>query len=81
MSATMDVDNFSKYFNNAPVFFIEGRQHPIEVLLSENMFGTYITVVLSVGRLFQMFYLSEPQKDYIHASLVTVFQIHQEDIP
>ena len=31
MSATMDVDNFSKYFNNAPVFYIEGRQHKVEV--------------------------------------------------
>ena len=25
MSATMDCDEFSKYFNNAPVFYLEGR--------------------------------------------------------
>ena len=31
MSATMDVDHFSKYFNNAPVLYIEGRQHQVEV--------------------------------------------------
>jgi len=31
MSATMDVDHFSKYFNNAPVLYIEGRQHRVEV--------------------------------------------------
>jgi HrpA-like RNA helicase len=31
MSATMDVDHFSKYFNKAPVFYIEGRQHKVDV--------------------------------------------------
>lgn len=31
MSATMDVDHFSKYFNNAPVIYIEGRQYPVEI--------------------------------------------------
>lgn len=31
MSATMDVDHFSKYFNNAPVVYIEGRQYPVKV--------------------------------------------------
>ena len=31
MSATMDVDHFSHYFNNAPVLYIEGRQFPIRV--------------------------------------------------
>jgi len=31
MSATMDVDQFSEYFNKAPVLYIEGRQHHVEV--------------------------------------------------
>lgn len=31
MSATMDVDHFSKYFNNAPIVYLEGRQYPVEV--------------------------------------------------
>uniref|UniRef100_A0A0K8S6A6 RNA helicase n=1 Tax=Lygus hesperus TaxID=30085 RepID=A0A0K8S6A6_LYGHE len=31
MSATMDVDHFSKYFNNAPVVYLEGRQYPVTV--------------------------------------------------
>ena len=31
MSATMDVDHFSQYFNQAPVLYLEGRLHPIEV--------------------------------------------------
>uniref|UniRef100_H0WIZ4 ATP-dependent RNA helicase DHX33 n=1 Tax=Otolemur garnettii TaxID=30611 RepID=H0WIZ4_OTOGA len=55
MSATMDVDLFSQYFNGAPVLYLEGRQHPIQV-----------------------FYTKQPQHDYLHAALVSVFQIHQE---
>ncbi|XP_023586763.1 ATP-dependent RNA helicase DHX33 [Trichechus manatus latirostris] len=54
MSATMDVDLFSQYFNGAPVLYLEGRQHPIQV-----------------------FYTKQPQNDYLHAALVSVFQIHQ----
>ncbi|XP_038183083.1 ATP-dependent RNA helicase DHX33 isoform X3 [Arvicola amphibius] len=55
MSATMDVDLFSQYFNGAPVLYLEGRQHPI-----------------------QIFYTKQPQQDYLHAALISVFQIHQE---
>lgn len=54
MSATMDVDLFSQYFGGAPVLYLEGRQHPIQV-----------------------FYTKQPQQDYLHAALVSVFQIHQ----
>lgn len=31
MSATMDVDHFSNYFNRAPVLYLEGRQYPVQV--------------------------------------------------
>lgn len=31
MSATMNVDKFSNFFNNAPVFYLEGRLHPIKI--------------------------------------------------
>uniref|UniRef100_A0A4W3IGS8 ATP-dependent RNA helicase DHX33 n=1 Tax=Callorhinchus milii TaxID=7868 RepID=A0A4W3IGS8_CALMI len=55
MSATMDVDLFSEYFNRAPVLYLEGRQHPI-----------------------QIFYTKSSQSDYLHAALVSIFQIHQE---
>ncbi|XP_038640239.1 ATP-dependent RNA helicase DHX33 isoform X1 [Scyliorhinus canicula] len=58
MSATMDVDLFSRYFNGAPVLYLEGRQHSI-----------------------QIFYTKKSQSDYLHASLVSVFQIHQEAPP
>lgn len=58
MSATMDVDLFSQYFNGAPVLYLEGRQHPI-----------------------QIFYTKQSQSDYLQAALVTVFQIHQVQLP
>lgn len=54
MSATMDVDLFSQYFNKAPVLYLEGRQHQI-----------------------QIYYTKQPQSDYLHAALVSIFQIHQ----
>lgn len=31
MSATMNVDKFSNFFNKAPVFYLEGRLHPIKI--------------------------------------------------
>lgn len=58
MSATLEAEHFSRYFNSAKVLYIEGRQHPI-----------------------QMMYAVEQQKDYVHAALVTVMQLHQEMPP
>lgn len=31
MSATMDVDHFSKYFQNAPIIYLEGRQYTVKI--------------------------------------------------
>jgi HrpA-like RNA helicase len=31
MSATIDAERFSRHFNNAPVFRVEGRQYPVEI--------------------------------------------------
>ncbi|KAH7963123.1 hypothetical protein HPB52_019626 [Rhipicephalus sanguineus] len=49
MSATMDVDHFSRYFNNAPVYTLEGRQHPIEMMYAvkpqeDYIFSALVTV-------------------------------------
>lgn len=35
MSATMDVDTFSKYFNNCPVIYLEGRTYPVTIYHSK----------------------------------------------
>ena len=31
MSATMDADKFSRYFRGAPILYVAGRQHPVNV--------------------------------------------------
>jgi ATP-dependent RNA helicase DHX33 len=54
MSATMDVDHFSKYFNDAPVFYLEGRQHPISIHFAvkeqEDYIHSAIATVLQIHR-------------------------------
>ncbi|XP_052810600.1 ATP-dependent RNA helicase DHX33-like [Mya arenaria] len=72
MSATMDVDHFSKYFNNAPVLYLEGRQYPIKVLYckqeqSDYLFGALVT-------LFQIHREAPAQED------VLLFLTGQEEI-
>lgn len=54
MSATMDVDHFSKYFNNCKTIYLMGRTYPVKVM-----------------------HVKEPQSDYLHTSLSTLFQIHE----
>lgn len=46
MSATMDVDHFSKYFGGAPVYILEGRQHPIEMMHAVKKQEDYIFAAL-----------------------------------
>lgn len=58
MSATMDVDHFSKYFNDCKTVYLEGRTYPIKVMHSK-----------------------EPQADYLHACLSTIFSIHETAPP
>ena len=42
MSATMDVDQFSSYFNHCPVLYLEGRQHQIKLLYAPEPQSDYI---------------------------------------
>lgn len=42
MSATMNVDLFSNYFNRAPVLYLEGRQYPIDVFHVQERQTDYI---------------------------------------
>jgi len=41
MSATLNISEFEKYFNNAKVCYIEGRRHPIKILYSEEVQKDY----------------------------------------
>jgi ATP-dependent RNA helicase DHX33 len=42
MSATMDVDHFSHYFNKASVVYLEGRQFPIQVFHAKQTQEDYL---------------------------------------
>ncbi|XP_028662843.1 ATP-dependent RNA helicase DHX33 [Erpetoichthys calabaricus] len=46
MSATMDVDLFSQYFNNAPVLYLEGRQHSIQIFYTKQTQSDYLQAAL-----------------------------------
>ncbi|XP_068124625.1 ATP-dependent RNA helicase DHX33 [Hyperolius riggenbachi] len=46
MSATMDVDLFSEYFNGAPVLYLEGRQHPIQIFYTKQSQSDYLQAAL-----------------------------------
>lgn len=46
MSATMDVDHFSKYFENAPVFYLQGRIFPIEKFYCSTQEDDYVQSAL-----------------------------------
>lgn len=46
MSATMDVDLFSHYFNKSPVLYLEGRQHPIQIYYTKQPQSDYLQAAL-----------------------------------
>lgn len=46
MSATMDVDLFSQYFNKSPVLYLEGRQHPIQIYYTKQPQSDYLQAAL-----------------------------------
>lgn len=46
MSATMDVDHFSKYFNQCPVLYVPGRTYPVQVLHSKQRQEDYMFAAL-----------------------------------
>ncbi|KAG8884376.1 hypothetical protein FRB97_004385 [Tulasnella sp. 331] len=52
-SATMNAEKFSKYFDEAPVFYVPGRRYPVDI-----------------------HYTPQPEANYLHAAITTVFQIH-----
>ncbi|KAM4546856.1 ATP-dependent RNA helicase DHX33 isoform 2-T2 [Fundulus diaphanus] len=72
MSATMDVDLFSEYFNKSPVLYLEGRQHPIQIYYTKQPQSDYLQAALvSVFQIHQ----EAPQSHDI-----LVFMTGQEEI-
>jgi pre-mRNA-splicing factor ATP-dependent RNA helicase DHX16 len=67
----MDAEKFSEYFDNAPIFYGESMTTP-RVLLTTN-------IALTVpGRRYpvDIHYTPQPEANYLHAAITTVFQIH-----
>ncbi|RWS31815.1 putative ATP-dependent RNA helicase DHX33-like protein, partial [Leptotrombidium deliense] len=62
MSATMDVDHISQYFNNAPVVYLSGRQYPIKIYNSVQKQEDYIhSALVTVFQIHQ----NEPEGDIL----------------
>lgn len=71
MSATMDVDHFSQYFNNAPVYYLEGRQYSVQIMYTIKEQEDYVfTALVTVFQIHQY----EPEGD------ILVFCTGQEEI-
>ncbi|XP_041949777.1 ATP-dependent RNA helicase DHX33 isoform X1 [Alosa sapidissima] len=72
MSATMDVDLFSQYFNKSPVLYLEGRQHPIQIFYTKQPQSDYLQAALV--SIFQIHQEAPPSHD------ILVFLTGQEEI-
>ena len=72
MSATMDVDEFSLYFSKAPVFYLEGRLHSVDVFHSAEKQTDY--VYSSLTSVFQIHRSAPVDED------ILLFMTGQEEI-
>ncbi|XP_059405372.1 ATP-dependent RNA helicase DHX33 [Carassius carassius] len=72
MSATMDVDLFSDYFNKSPVLYLEGRQHPIQIYYTKQPQSDYLQAALV--SIFQIHQEAPASHD------ILVFMTGQEEI-
>ncbi|KAF9005452.1 P-loop containing nucleoside triphosphate hydrolase protein [Cyathus striatus] len=71
MSATLDAEKFSKFFDNAKILYIKGRQHPVKIYHSAEPQPDYID---SAMRTFFQIHTDQPPGD------VLIFLPGQEDI-
>lgn len=72
MSATMDVDHLSKYFNNCQVVYIEGRTYPVQMFYTVKPHDNYQTACVST--FFKIHREAPPDHD------VLIFLTGQEEI-
>ncbi len=72
MSATMDCDEFAKYFNNAPVFYLEGRRFNVDIFHASREQTDYLYSAISV--VFQIHKTAPRSED------ILVFMTGQEEI-
>lgn len=55
----MDVDHFSKYFNNCQAFYLEGRTYPVKIMQTKETQSDYLFA--SVSTLFQIHETAPPK--------------------
>ncbi|KAI0304540.1 P-loop containing nucleoside triphosphate hydrolase protein [Multifurca ochricompacta] len=71
MSATMDAEKFSNFFEKAPVLYVKGRQHPVSIFHTSTSQNDYLDAAL---RTFFQIHVDRPPGD------VLVFLPGQDDI-
>ncbi|KAI0300422.1 P-loop containing nucleoside triphosphate hydrolase protein [Russula brevipes] len=71
MSATLDAEKFSKFFENAPVLYVKGRQHPVSIFHTSTSQNDYLDAAL---RTFFQIHVDRPLGD------VLIFLPGQDDI-
>ncbi|KAF9046657.1 P-loop containing nucleoside triphosphate hydrolase protein [Panaeolus papilionaceus] len=71
MSATLDAEKFSKFYDNAKILYVRGRQHPVKIYYSAQSQQDYIDSAL---RTFFQIHTDQPPGD------VLIFLPGQEDI-
>lgn len=72
MSATMDVDHFSRYFNNCQAVYLEGRTFPVDIFYAVKAQEDYQTAC--VATFFKIHREAPPDED------VLIFLTGQEEI-
>ncbi|OSD02413.1 P-loop containing nucleoside triphosphate hydrolase protein [Trametes coccinea BRFM310] len=71
MSATLEAEKFSKFYNNAKIVYVKGRQHPVTIYHTSQSQPDYVDAAL---RTFFQIHTDRPQGD------VLIFLPGQEDI-
>ncbi|KXN83112.1 putative ATP-dependent RNA helicase prh1 [Leucoagaricus sp. SymC.cos] len=71
MSATLDAEKFSRFFHNAKIIYVKGRQHPVTIYHSAQSQVDYVDAAM---RTFFQVHLDQPPGD------VLIFLPGQEDI-
>ncbi|KAK4056479.1 Salivary acidic proline-rich phosphoprotein 1/2 [Microbotryomycetes sp. JL221] len=71
MSATIDAKRFSEFFDGAPILFVEGRQHKVDVMYTEEPQNDYLDAALKT---IISIHMRQPPGD------VLVFLAGQDDI-
>lgn len=71
MSATLDAEKFSKFYHNAKIVYVKGRQHPVKIFHTAVSQTDYVDAAL---RSFFQIHTNEPPGD------VLIFLPGQEDI-